>query len=209
MTWLKTVAAAGLAEAAAYFLSLSWALMLLMLLFVVTALRAQAASAKAAGTEARLNSLVVATGGVKDTADTAQSTATSAQSTANSAQTTANNALPKAGGTVTGGLQVNGTANTNQVLGGWVSSSASVAGTTAHFSSSAQADGGLVGSWSGGYGHSSGDFQADGTGYFGAVRSSEMGAVGSPSSVTINSWATAQSYCNNLKQAVDGILNRL
>ncbi len=204
MTWVKTVAAAGLAEAAAYFLSLSWAFMLLMLLFIVTALRAQAASAKAAGTEARLNALVPAVGTVKDTADTAQSTATTAQSTANSAQTTANNALPKSGGTVTGGLTVNATANCNQVIGGWVGGSSSVAGSTAHFSSSAQADGGFSGNWAGGYGHSSGDFQVDGTIYVGAIRSSEMGAVASPAS---NS--NAITYCNNLKQAVDGMLNRL
>jgi len=106
MQWFKVTAAAGLAEVLAYYLSLQWGFMLLVLAFIVTGLQAVSAAAKAADTEKRVNLLVPQVGAVKDTADyasgradsaytsaaNAQNSANSAQSTASSAQGTANSA---------------------------------------------------------------------------------------------------------------------
>jgi hypothetical protein len=88
------LAEAGLVELAAHYLSLSWGLALLVILFLITGIRLTASAAKVADVEARHNALVVSVGAVKDTAD--------------AASTTAGNALPKSGGTITGGLTVNG-----------------------------------------------------------------------------------------------------
>lgn len=85
--WGGPLAAAGLVELAAHFLSLSWGFTLIVVLFVVTGIRQQANTAQTADLAARHAALVVSVGAVKDTAD---------------------NALPKSGGTVTGGLTVNG-----------------------------------------------------------------------------------------------------
>jgi hypothetical protein len=113
--WSGPLAAAGLVEVAAHFLSLSWGFTLLTVLFVITGLRQMVNTAQTNDLAARHAALVVQTGAIKDTADTASSTASAAQTTANNAQgtannaqSTANNALPKGGGTISGSLEVTG-----------------------------------------------------------------------------------------------------
>lgn len=137
MGWIKVMVTAGSAELLAHFLSLQGGFMLMVLAFIVSALRVSATDAKAADTKKRVDLLVPEVGAVKDTADyasgradtaytnagNAQSTANSAASTASSAQSTANNALsslgdylPLVGGTVSGALTVNGDLKTRSDL---------------------------------------------------------------------------------------------
>ena len=98
MRWVSTLLTAGLAEFAAHWLSLGWGFMVLIAGFVFVAVHVTAGVAtvtsKASATEQRVNALVPIVGAVN---------------------TTANNALPKAGGTITGSLTVNGG---HAVLGG-------------------------------------------------------------------------------------------
>lgn len=77
----------GVTELLAHFLSLGWAVMFLLAAFAWTAMRGMAVADKARGTESRLNNLIPVIG---------------------DAHSLASNALPKAGGTVTGSLAVNG-----------------------------------------------------------------------------------------------------
>jgi hypothetical protein len=160
--------------------------------------------------------------------------------------------FPNTGGVVAGPVAANG-----NISAQGVSSTASVAGTSGHFTASVQVDGnhsvsgqvlvngassaaaiaangdahmsGTVtgdsgvntsGNFSGGSIHVSGNSQTDGTHTVGgdvnasgtvrgAVHASSividtMSAVGSPASSS-----NAITYCNNIKQAVDGILNRM
>lgn len=94
--WLATVAAAGLAEALAYFLSLAWGFAALIVAFVFVAIRVSSAmastGAKAYATEARVNAILPVLGAHAAAISTAQSAANNAQSTANNANSTANNA---------------------------------------------------------------------------------------------------------------------
>jgi hypothetical protein len=120
--WAATIAAAALAEILAYFLSLTWGFMALLLAFVIVSIRMASNGAKAYATEARVNAILpvlgqhaaaistaqTAANNAQGTANNANNTANNAQGTANAANNTANNALPASGGTISGGLNVTG-----------------------------------------------------------------------------------------------------
>jgi hypothetical protein len=124
MRWPATLAVAALAESLAYFLSLTWGFMALLLAFAVVSTRMAATGAKAYTTEARINAILPVLGqhltlisaaqsaanGAQSTANTANTSANNAQGTANNAQSTANEAIGLAdnGGTINGDLHVNG-----------------------------------------------------------------------------------------------------
>jgi hypothetical protein len=109
--WAAALAAAGIAETLAHFLSLTWGFGALVLAFVVVAVRASsvmaAASAKTATTEARVNGIIPVLASHQAQINTAQGIANSANTTANTAngaannaQGTANNALSVANGAI-------------------------------------------------------------------------------------------------------------
>jgi hypothetical protein len=151
--WAATLAAAALAETLAYFLSLTWGFMALLLAFVVVSTRMASTAAKAYSTEARVAAImpVLAThaanittaqntaNNAQGTANTANNTANNAQGTANAANSTANNALPSSGGTVNGGLNVTG----GVTIGGnlWGASGTLTVGSTTVFDQTVTVDG--------------------------------------------------------------------
>lgn len=90
--WLPAFATAALAETLAYYLSLTWGFMALLLAFIVTSLMASGTAAKSRSTEARVNAILPVLGAHSTRITTAQNAANNAQSTANTANTTANNA---------------------------------------------------------------------------------------------------------------------
>ncbi len=98
-------------------------------------------------------------------------------------------------GHITSNFQVDGTHSASQVLAGGVSTGSSVGGTTAHFTSSVQADGGFIGSISG------------------AVSTSNFNGAGLPQSTvsTVSSAGTSysQGYENTLASAINGLISRL
>jgi hypothetical protein len=109
--WAATLAAAGIAETLAHFLSLTWGFGALVLAFVVVAIRCSSmmavATSKTVTTEARVNGIIPVLASHQSQINTAQGTANSANSTANTAnsaannaQGTANNALSTANGAV-------------------------------------------------------------------------------------------------------------
>jgi len=140
--WLPPLLAAAVTEALAYFLSLTWGFMALLLAFLITSLTAAANGAKSRSTEARVNAIVPVLGthsarittaqnaanGAQSTASTANTTANNAQGTANNAQATANGAIQSGSNatlsglhvtgseTVDGGFTVNGASNFNALL---------------------------------------------------------------------------------------------
>lgn len=148
---------------------------------------------KALSTEQRLNGVITAVGATHSVATSAQSAASTAQSTANSAQSTANSAQSTANSAFKVGDTYPGTFETGGV----------------HASGSIEADGTFIQTGGGtsemnGGMHLAGALQADGGGVFSSISIGTMSAVGSPATST-----NAITYCNNIKQAVDGILNRL
>jgi hypothetical protein len=149
MRWTGTAGTALLAEAAAHLLSIGWGFSVVIFAFVVVSMQVATTASKSAVNETRLNALVPKVG---------------------AAAATANAALPASGGTISGDLTVTGTVTCNKLLAGGASSSASVAGTTLHMSSTSGFDSSISasnfsGSYFGGQGAIPGAPIADGTPY--------------------------------------------
>lgn len=168
-------------------LSLLWAL-------VGSLATATVNTPKAMSTEARLNGVITAVGtthsvatAAQSSANSAQTSANNAQSTANSAQSTANSAQSLASGAFQIGSTYPGTFETGGV----------------HASGSIEADGTFIQGGGGtselnGSMHLGGSLAVDNNISCSTISIASMGAVAHPT-----------ADVTSLKQAVDGILNRL
>lgn len=212
MRYAAVLGTVALTELMAHFLSLGWGIMTLLAAFAWVALSGASVAAKARSTEDRLSALVPVIG---------------------DAHTLASNAFPKTGGTVSGSVTVTGNHAVNgQVNAGTLSTSgnATTGGDhTVHGSLNADSNVSASGTVNGGAGsfgsvasttysgssiHVSGNAQSDGTFTAGGdvnAGGTVRGALHASNAVidTMSAVASPAATLTSLKQAVDGILNRL